>query len=57
VWGSLAGLVGDIHGWLSPGRQNRRRVLGSGAVLGVGVGVVFAALGASIDSPPLHGRT
>lgn len=53
MWGTATLVVGGLFGWLTPGLQNRDRVLRLGLVLGVAVALVLAGLGALIGSPPL----
>lgn len=53
MWGLAAALVGALYGWLTPGLQNRDRVLWTGAAIGLAVALAFALLGAAIDARPL----
>lgn len=53
MWGLVAFLVGGLYGSLTPGLQNRDRVVQTGAAIGLGVAVVFWGLGALVESAPL----
>lgn len=53
AWGLLALLVGVLYGWLTPGRQDKSRLVMMGLVYGLIIGLVLALLGWVIGSNPL----
>lgn len=52
LWGVVAVLVGFLYGWLSPGTQDKSRLLVRGLVFGLIIGIVLALLGFAIGSNP-----
>lgn len=53
MWGLATLLVGLLFGLLTPGLQNRDRVLRTSLVVGAIVGLVLAVFGIVIDAPAL----
>ena len=53
MWGLLIFLVGLLYGWMTPGRQDKGRLLWNGFLMGIVVALVVALLGAALDSAPL----
>lgn len=53
MWGLLVVLVGLLYGWMTPGRQDKGRLLWNGFLLGIVLGLGVALLGAAIGVPPL----
>lgn len=53
MWGLSALVIGALFGWMTPGLQNRDRVLATGLILGALAAAVFILLGAAIGSDPL----
>ena len=53
MWGLLVFLVGLLYGWMTPGRQDKGRLLWNGFLMGIVAALVAALLGAAIGVPPL----
>ena len=53
MWGLLIFLVGLLYGWMSPGRQDKGRLLWNGFLIGIVVALVLALLGAALGAAPL----
>ena len=54
MWGLLALVVGLLYGWLTPGTQDKSRILVHGLVIGFVVAIVLALLGVAVGSNPLQ---
>lgn len=53
AWGLLAFVAGLLYGWLSPGRQDKGRMMVTGIVYGVIIAAVLGLLGWLLGSNPL----
>ena len=53
MWGLLVILVGLLYGWMTPGRQDKGRLLWNGFLLGMVLALGVALLGAALGVPPL----
>lgn len=53
AWGLLAFVVGLLYGWLSPGRQDKGRMLMTGLLYGIVIGVILGLIGWAVGSNPL----
>lgn len=53
MWGLLILLGGLLYGWMTPGRQDKGRLLWNGFLLGIVVALLLALLGAAIGARPL----
>lgn len=52
AWGLVALVVGILYGWLTPGHQDKGRILKTGLIWGLVLGVIFAVLGFAVGSNP-----
>ena len=53
MWGLLIFLVGILYGWMTPGHQDKGRLLWNGFLIGIVIALVMALLGAALDAQPL----
>lgn len=53
AWGLIALGVGFLYGWLSPGRQDKGRILKTGLIWGLVLGLILAVLGFAVGSNPI----
>lgn len=53
AWGILALVIGTLYGWLTPGRQDKGRMLVTGLVYGLTIGLVLAVIGWAFGSNPI----
>jgi hypothetical protein len=53
MWGLLIFAVGLLYGWMTPGRQDKGRLLWNGFLMGIVVALVIALLGAALGTQPL----
>lgn len=53
MWGILAFLIGLAYGWMSPGKQDKTRLLRNGVLIGIGLALVFALIGWTTGAYPL----
>ncbi|HVL49704.1 MAG TPA: hypothetical protein VM889_14200 [Candidatus Thermoplasmatota archaeon] len=54
MWGPLLALIGGIaYGYLSPGREDKSRLLVKGFLIGLVIAVVLSILGAIFGANPL----
>ena len=53
MWGLLIFLVGLLYGWMTPGQQDKGRLLWNGFLMGMVIALALALLGAALASPPL----
>ncbi len=53
MWGLLAIVAGLLYGWMTPGRQDKGRLLWNGFLFGIVIALGMALLGAALDAPPL----
>lgn len=52
-WGLIVFGVGIVYGWLTPGRQDKMRLMKTGVLIGLALAVVFSILGYVLDANPL----
>ena len=53
MWGLLIVLVGLLHGWMTPGQQDKGRLLWNAFLFGIVLALAASLLGAAIGHPPL----
>jgi membrane-associated protease RseP (regulator of RpoE activity) len=53
MFGWLVLLVGIVYGYLKPGRQDKKQMLKTGAIVGLVLSVLLALLGMAVDFNPL----
>ena len=53
MWGIVALLIGLAYGYLSPGKEDKMRLLRNGFFIGVALALVFALIGYLTGSYPL----
>lgn len=53
AWGVLALVVGVLYGWLTPGKQDKGRMLMTGLMYGLVIGLVLAIVGWAFGSNPI----
>lgn len=53
AWGLIALAVGVLYGWLTPGQQDKGRILKTGLVWGLIFGLILAVLGFAVGSNPI----
>lgn len=53
MWGLIAFLFGLLYGWISPGRQNKSRLLWNGLWIGLLIAVVLLVIGFATGEPAL----
>ncbi len=53
MWGLLAFFIGGLYGWMTPGVQNKTRILWTGLLIGIVVGLTLGLFGAFIGASPL----
>lgn len=53
MWGLLIFLVGLLYGWMTPGQQDKGRLLWNGFLMGIVIALALSLLGAALGSQPL----
>src|SRR5687767_14635413 len=53
VWGLLTFVIGLLYGWLSPGRENKMRLLRNGVIFGLLLAIVLGLIGFFTGYSPL----
>lgn len=53
MWGLLVFAVGLLYGWMTPGRQDKGRLLWNGFLFGIVAALVATLLGAALGARPL----
>jgi hypothetical protein len=53
MWGLIAFLLGLLYGWISPGRQDKSRLLLNGIWIGLLIAAIMLVIGLAVGSPAL----